>query len=103
MEQPLPFPEIGEIPDAETTQGPLYRVIIHNDDITPMDFVLLTLKNIFQLNAPRAVQVMYTAHFHGQAYVQTLPKAEAQKRIGLAHISARLNRYPLLFTLEPEN
>jgi ATP-dependent Clp protease adaptor protein ClpS len=102
MEQPLPFPEIGEIPDEETTEGPLYRVIIHNDDVTPMDFVLLILESIFQLSAPRAVQVMYTAHIHGQAYVQTLPRSEAQKRIGLAHMSARLNRYPLLFTLEAE-
>jgi ATP-dependent Clp protease adaptor protein ClpS len=102
MEQPHRLPEVGEDLDEETTQGPLYRVIVHNDDITPMDFVLRILGSIFQLSGPRAVQVMYTAHYQGQAYVQTLPKAEAQKRVGLAHMSARLNRYPLLFTIEAE-
>lgn len=102
MEQPLPFPEIGEDLEEETTQGPLYRVIIHNDDVTPMNFVLLILESIFKLSTAHALQVMYTAHFHGQAYVQTLPKLEAQKRVGLAHTSARLHHYPLLFTLEAE-
>ena len=102
MEPLRPLPDIGESLGAETTQGPLYRVIIHNDDVTPMDFVLLILKSIFKLDGLQALQVMYSAHFHGQASVQTLPKPEAQKRIGLAHTSARLNQYPLLFTLEAE-
>ncbi len=102
MEQPLPSPDIGENLEEETTQGPLYRVIIHNDDVTPVDFVVLTLQSIFFLDALHAVQVMYTAHYHGQAYVQTLPKPEAEKRVGLAHTSARLNGYPLLFTIEQE-
>ncbi len=102
MEQPLPSPDIGENLEEETAQGPLYRVIIHNDDVTPVDFVVLTLQSIFLLDALHAVQVMYTAHYHGQAYVQTLPKPEAEKRVGLAHISARLNGYPLLFTIELE-
>lgn len=86
----------------ETTEGPLYRVIIHNDDVTPMDFVLHILVSIFELAGPRAVQVMYTAHYHGSAYVQTLPKPEAEKRVGNAHVSARFNGYPLRFTIEPE-
>ena len=98
----MPVPEIGEVPGEETTEGPLYRVIIHNDDVTPMDFVLLILQSIFKLTGVHALQVMYSAHYNGHAYVQTLPKSEGQKRVGLAHTSARLNRYPLLFTLEPE-
>jgi ATP-dependent Clp protease adaptor protein ClpS len=86
----------------ETAEGPLYRVIIHNDDVTPMDFVLHILVSVFELAGPHAVQVMYAAHYHGSAYVQTLPKTEAEKRVGNAHVSARLNGYPLRFTIEPE-
>ncbi len=86
----------------ETTEGPLYQVIIHNDDVTPMEFVIDILLSIFRLDGPRAIQVMYTAHYHGSAYVQTLPKPEAQKRTGLAHMSARLRGYPLQFSLKPE-
>jgi ATP-dependent Clp protease adaptor protein ClpS len=88
--------------DEQTVHAPLYRVIIHNDDVTPMNFVVHILMSIFQLVSVHALQVMYTAHYHGSAYVQTLPKPEAQKRVGMAHVSARLNRYPLHFTLEAE-
>jgi ATP-dependent Clp protease adaptor protein ClpS len=97
-------PDVGIIQEIEnaTTEGPLYRVIIHNDDITPMDFVLRILMNVFYLNGAHALQVMYTAHYHGSAYVQTLPKPEAQKRVGFAHFSARMNGYPLAFSLKPE-
>lgn len=95
-------PEVQEDLKERATQGPLYRVIIHNDDVTPMDFVVRTLTDVFKLDQVHALQVMFTAHHNGSAYVQTLPKPEAVKRVGLAHMSARLNHYPLLFTIEPE-
>ena len=98
----VPQIEITQEQQRATTEGPLYRVIIHNDDVTPMDFVLQILISVFHLTGAHALQVMYTAHFHGSAYVQTLPKPEAEKRIGLAHFSARLNGYPLEFSLQPE-
>ena len=88
--------------ETQTDEGPLYRVIIHNDDVTPMDFVIDILITIFDLPAANAAYVMYTAHLNGNAYVQTLPKPEAQRRINKAHFSARLIGYPLQFTMEPE-
>lgn len=94
--------EITQEQQLASTEGPLYRVIIHNDDVTPMEFVLHILISVFNLTGAHALQVMYTAHFHGSAYVQTLPKPEAEKRIGLAHFSAGLNGYPLEFSLQPE-
>ena len=97
---PKTIPEIQI--DEETTQGPLYRVIIHNDDVTPMNYVVHILLAVFLLSGPGAVQVMYTAHYHGSAYVQTLPKAEAEKRVTQAHMSARLAGYPLMFTVEAD-
>ena len=80
----------------------MYRVIIHNDDVTPMDFVVLILERIFFVSGQAAVDIMYTAHYTGAAYVQSLPKSEAQNRIGRAHFAAGLEGYPLRFTLEPE-
>ncbi len=95
-------PQIHEDLQVRPSLEPPYRVIIHNDDVTPMDFVLHILRAVFLLDGLRALQVMYTAHYHGAAYVQTLPKSEAVQRVGQAHVTARLNRYPLRFTLEPE-
>ena len=86
----------------ETELEPMYRVIIHNDDVTPMDFVIHILERIFQVSGPAALEIMYTAHFSGAAYVQSLPKNEAQSRIGKAHFAAGLEGYPLHFSMEPE-
>lgn len=93
-------PEIVVVP--ETEEEPRYRVIIHNDDVTPMDFVVYILERIFEVVGPDAVEIMFTAHYKGAAYVQTLPKNEAQSRIGKAHFAAGLEGYPLHFTMEPE-
>jgi len=90
------------IHEEETELEPLYRVIIHNDDVTPMDFVVHVLTSIFLLSQPDAMEVMLVAHYTGVAYVQTLPKAEAQKRINKAHFAAGLEGYPLHFSMEPE-
>ena len=86
----------------QTGEEPPYRVIIHNDDVTPMDFVVGVLLQIFLLSGPRALQVMYTAHIHGSAYVQTLPKPEALLRVHRAELAARLESFPLTFTVERE-
>ena len=95
-------PDIVEEQAEQTSEEPLYRVIIHNDDITPMVLVIQVLKSIFLIPNPAALHVMYTAHLHGSAFVQTLPKVEAQKRINKAHFAAHMKNYPLKFTMEPE-
>jgi len=98
----VPDIKIGEEQQQETAYEPLYRVIIHNDDVTPMDFVVHVLSNIFMLLAPDAVRVMYTAHYRGAAVVQILPRSEAENRINKAHFAAGLEGYPLHFSMEPE-
>ena len=94
------LPEIT--PDQETELEPLYRVLIHNDDVTPMDFVTHILVSIFYLGYPEAVNIMLDAHSNGMSVVQILPKAEAERRINKAHFAAGLEGYPLHFSMEPE-
>jgi ATP-dependent Clp protease adaptor protein ClpS len=98
----LPEIQIIEDQEEETELEPLYRVLIHNDDVTPMDFVVHVLKTIFYLSNPRAFEIMLIAHVTGLAYVQTLPRSEAEKRINKAHFAAGLEGYPLHFSMEPE-
>jgi ATP-dependent Clp protease adaptor protein ClpS len=78
-----------------------YRVIIENDDVTPMDFVILVLLTIFDLSIERAEAVMLEAHHNGEAHVVTLPFEEANDRVYNAHSVARAAGYPLSFYLEP--
>ncbi len=100
--KPRIVPEIIEDQGKQTAEAPPYRVLIHNDDVTPMDFVTHILGTIFLVPDPNAAHIMYTAHLNGTAYVQTLPKPEAKRRINKAHFAARLRSYPLLFSMEPE-
>jgi ATP-dependent Clp protease adaptor protein ClpS len=79
-----------------------YRVIIENDDVTPMEFVTLVLLTIFELSYERAVHVMLEAHYNGRAYVVTLPFEEAQQRVYTAQSIARDAGFPLSFYLEPD-
>jgi ATP-dependent Clp protease adaptor protein ClpS len=96
------LPEIQVIEETETELEPLYQVIIHNDPVTPMDFVVNILKTRFYLSNDKAAEIMFTAHIYNSAYVQTLAKSEAKKRINKAHFEAHNAGYPLKFTMEPE-
>ena len=93
---------IIEETEEETELEPLYRILIHNDHVTPMDFVVMILKTIFYLSNEKAINIMMTAHIKGIEYVQTLPKSEAEKRITKAHAEANWAGYPLHFSMEPE-
>jgi ATP-dependent Clp protease adaptor protein ClpS len=95
-------PEIQIIEETETELEPLYRVIIHNDHVTPMNFVVEVLKNCFYLSNSKAAAIMLAAHVYGSALVQTLAKSEAEKRIHKAYFEANNAGYPLKFTMEPE-
>lgn len=96
------LPEIKINEETETDLEPLYAVVIHNDDVTPMNFVVEVLKQIFYLGNDRAAEIMLAAHIKGSAYVQTLPRIEAEKRVQRAHQAAGMEGYPLRFTIEPE-
>lgn len=100
--QIAPEIEIIEETEEETELEPLYRILVHNDHVTPMDFVVQILRTIFYLSNERSLDVMMTAHITGIAYVQTIPKSEAEKRINKAHFAAGMEGYPLHFSMEPE-
>ena len=86
----------------EDALEPNCRVFIHNDDVTPFDFVIIILQRVFQLKSLEAEHVAFVAHTGGIAYVATLPCPEAHRRVGKAHFAASLEGYPLMFTVETE-
>ena len=87
---------------SETRLAPLYRVLIHNDDVTPMDFVVRVLQEIFKLDFFRAWRVMLEAHQSGVAHVVTEPLERAEFHVDQARSLARPRGYPLSFSIEPE-
>ncbi len=93
---------VESTPEARTQIDPPYRVLIHNDDVTPMEFVVHILRSVFRLSFGLAQAVMLEAHYTGAAYVVTLGHEEAKYRVGQAHGLARAAGYPLTFSIEPE-
>ena len=91
------------VKEAETTYEPLYRILIHNDDVTPIDFVMSVLRSVFKLSREIAEHVTLTAHFSGLALVGVKPRSEAEQLVRKAHMAARLEGYPLTFTIEPDD
>lgn len=96
-------PDIEFVVMGETELEKPFRVIIHNDDVTPMDFVVAVLIAIFEQTADQAAGIMLQAHHNGVALVAVLPYDEAHQKVYAAQTAARQYGYPLSFTLEPDD
>lgn len=104
LETTITRPEIDKAADEEQQEEkePPFRILVHNDDVTPFDFVVAILVRVFEHTPVIAEYITYAAHTKGIALVAVLPKTEAQRRVGKAHFAARLEGFPLTFTLEPD-
>jgi ATP-dependent Clp protease adaptor protein ClpS len=77
MAQPAPVTEID--PETILRHLPPWVVILHNDDYNTMEHVVESLlRSVPQLTPEEAIEIMYTAHNHGQAAVTTCPKETAE-------------------------
>ena len=81
----------------------LYKVILHNDDFTPRDFVVTVLKSVFRMSEERAYAVMMTAHQVGCCVVAVYTREVAETKAQDASDAGRAAGYPLLFETEPED
>jgi ATP-dependent Clp protease adaptor protein ClpS len=87
--------------DARPARDEPWRVLLHNDDFTPIEFVVAVLHEVFGLGFVRATRVMLTAHVTGLATVDVLPRRAAESRVSLAEARARAAGWPLRFSVEP--
>ena len=88
--------------EQDTRLEPRYRILIHNDEVTPYDYVIRILARVFMLSEELAEHVAATAHNNGIAIVLIRPRHEAEKLIAAAQTAARIDGYPLAFSLESE-
>lgn len=79
-----------------------YRVVFHNDDFTPMDFVVKTLEEVFHKSPAEATRIMLTVHNSGAGVAGSYAKEIAETKANRTIQDARRNGYPLLVTTEPE-
>lgn len=87
---------------AEIKRPRKYKVLLLNDDYTPMDFVVEVLRHFFHLNEDIAVQVMLQVHFQGKGVCGVFTRDIAETKVALVNEYARKNQHPLLSSMEPE-
>ena len=78
----------------------LYKVVLNNDDYTPMDFVIEVLKAFFGKTEESAFQIMMAIHQQGKACCGTFSSDIAETKVQQVNDCARENEHPLLCTIE---
>lgn len=78
----------------------MYKVILNNDDYTPMDFVVEVLTMYFFLSEEKATQIMLDVHHKGKGVCGIYSADIAETKVAQVNLYARENEYPLLCTLE---
>jgi ATP-dependent Clp protease adaptor protein ClpS len=81
-------------------QPPLYKVLLHNDDYTTMEFVVWVLESIYNMPEEQAVQVMLNVHLRGTGVAGIYTYEVAETKVERTTALAREHEYPLLATME---
>ena len=89
-------------PKTQTKRPAMYKVILLNDDYTPMDFVVMVLEHIFQKTHADALNVMLQVHQKGAGLAGVYTRDVAETKVDQVIEYARVNDYPLQCTLESE-
>ncbi|MCG6901412.1 MAG: ATP-dependent Clp protease adapter ClpS [Rhodobacter sp.] len=87
---------------VKTKRPPLYKVLLLNDDFTPMEFVVHVLERFFGLNHAQAFEIMLTVHKKGVAVVGVFAFEIAETKVGQVMDFARRHQHPLQCTMEKE-
>ncbi len=79
---------------------PLFKVLLMNDDFTPMDFVVKILKDFFAMPEERATQIMLHVHTRGVGVCGVFSKDVAETKVQIVNDFSRENHHPLLCSME---
>ncbi len=89
-------------PKMRTQRPSMYKVIILNDDFTPMEFVVFVLERIFNLTHEKAFEIMLTVHMKGAAVVGVYTFEIAETKVSAVMDVARQNEHPLKCRMEKD-
>lgn len=99
------MPKIRE--ELDTVLGleepPMYRVLLHNDDYTTMDFVVMILSRVFHKTQEQAEQIMLDVHKKGKGVCGVYTFEIAQTKVAQVKTLAKQHQFPLLATYEEES
>ncbi|MDE9534990.1 ATP-dependent Clp protease adapter ClpS [Xenorhabdus bovienii] len=97
----LKIKELIEDKTEQTLQPPsMYKVILNNDDYTPMEFVVDVLRKFFSYDVERATQLMLDIHYQGKAICGIYTAEVAETKAAQVNMYAKEHEHPLLCSLE---
>lgn len=81
-------------------QPPMFKVILLNDDYTPMDFVVIVLESFFTLSREKATQIMLHVHTRGMGVCGVFTRDIAETKVDQVNTFSRENQHPLKCVME---
>jgi ATP-dependent Clp protease adaptor protein ClpS len=91
---------LAELTRQKVEPPPMYKVVLHNDDYTPMDFVIDVLSRFFNMQYEKASEVMLQVHYEGKAVCGIFTAGIAETKVQQVTDYAREHEHPLLCTME---
>lgn len=85
---------------TKTKPPPLFKVLLLNDDYTPMDFVVVVLQKFFGMNREQATRIMLKVHKEGVGTCGVFPRDVAATKVELVTGFAREHQHPLACVME---
>ncbi|ALP42053.1 ATP-dependent Clp protease adapter ClpS [Aeromonas schubertii] len=92
--------EVAQDSKVDVQPPPMYKVVLNNDDYTPMDFVVEVLQRFFGMDLDKATQVMLSVHYSGKGICGVFTAEIAETKVVQVNTYARKNEHPLLCTME---
>ena len=86
--------------DVDIKEPKLYKVLLHNDNYTTMDFVIRVLEAVFYKSPPEATQIMMSVHRKGVGVCGIYPYDVAESKVAQVHVMAKQNQFPLKSSME---
>jgi ATP-dependent Clp protease adaptor protein ClpS len=86
--------------ETRLEKPPLYKVLIHNDDYTTMEFVVFVLQKVFQHEEAEAVRIMLQVHVQGKGVAGVYTYEIAETKVAEVEALAHAREFPLLCTVE---
>jgi len=93
----------GELLEAQRTRlepPKLYKVLLLNDDYTPMDFVIVVLQRFFAMDTEQATRIMLKVHNEGRGICGVFPRDIAATKVEQVSAFARQHQHPLACVME---
>lgn len=88
--------------EQETQVEKLWKVIGHDDPFTTMEFVVRIIVQVFKKPVIMAEMMMWEIHNDGRSIIDALPKAEAERKVRIATLQARMEGFPFRLSIEQD-